>query len=122
MTLSILAVLMVALPLQTAPAAASQAEAAPTMQWSVQPRPMPADFPPEALRRRISGRVDVRCTATTAGVPTSCSVVEETPPNLGFGQAGIRVVRRGRLNPATLGPSDEDRTFTVGVPFNAPPR
>jgi protein TonB len=122
MTLSILAALMVVLSSQTAPADAPQAEAVQTMQWSVQPRPTPNDFPPEAMRRRASGWVDVRCTATTAGVPASCSVVEETPATLGFGQAGIRVVRRGRLNPATLGPSDEDRTFTVRVPFNAPPR
>ncbi|PSJ20049.1 energy transducer TonB, partial [Halomonas sp. ND22Bw] len=76
------------------------------MRWTVQPRPTPADFPPEALRKRTSGRVDVRCTATPRGVPSSCIVVEETPAGLGFGQAGIHVVQRGRLDPASLGPSD----------------
>ena len=91
-------------------------------RWSIPPRATAADFPRAALRQRISGHAAVRCTVAPDGVPEACSVVAESPSQAGFGEAALRIVRRGRLDRATIVEGDLGRTFQVIVPFNAPPR
>ncbi|MGH6978011.1 MAG: TonB family protein [Brevundimonas sp.] len=91
-------------------------------RWSIPPRATAADFPRAALRQGISGHAAIRCAVTPNGVPEACTIVAESPNQAGFGAAALRVVRRGRLDRATIVDSDLGRTFQVIVPFTAPPR
>jgi len=63
-------------------------------------RPNVADFYPQAaMRRELSGRVVLSCTINGSGRPDACSVVEETPAGMGFGEAAMRMARTMRAAP-----------------------
>ena len=87
------------------------------VQWSRQPRVTEADFPQRALDRGVSGSARVRCTAQANGRPTNCTVVSESPPNMGFGAAAVRVIQRGQLTPETVDGAARDATFEVNIRF-----
>ncbi len=76
--------------------------------------------PPEARRRRIPGRAEVRCTIRSDSRLDACRVVSESPSGLGFGEAAARVAEAHfRVRPATTGSGRvvEGGQFTVGVNF-----
>lgn len=50
-----------------------------------------AFVPPEARRRRIPGRASVNCVIRADTRLEACRIVDETPADLGFGDAAVRV-------------------------------
>jgi hypothetical protein len=53
-------------------------------------------YPIKALRDNIKGMVSLDCLAETDGKLT-CTIASETPPDMGFGDAALRVARSYRL-------------------------
>ena len=113
---------------QRDPFAAANATAAPNAssgramvisnpQWSRPPIATVNDFPQRALDRNISGSATVECTATPSGRPAGCRVTSESHPDIGFGEAAIRIVQRGQLSPRTIDGAAVNSKFTVRVPF-----
>ena len=87
-------------------------------RWLTPPRPTASDYPQRALNRGLSGGAAVRCEVALSGKPTNCAVVAEVPPGSGFGEAAVKIVLRGRLDPATIKPEEVGSTFIVTVPFS----
>jgi TonB family protein len=87
-------------------------------RWLTPPRPTAADYPQRAVDRGLSGGAAVRCEVALSGKPTNCAVVAEVPPGSGFGEAAVKIVRRGRLNSATIRPEEVGSAFVVTVPFS----
>ena len=68
-------------------------------------------WPPDAVRDRISGRAVLACQVPRSGRPERCWVVSETPADMGFGAAAVRmsplfrikpVLRNGRVLPVPV--------------------
>jgi TonB family protein len=58
-------------------------------------------YPAEAQRKKVDGRVMLRCTADADGFVAQCSVASETPANQGFGNAALEMTAYMRMTPAT---------------------
>lgn len=56
-------------------------------------------FPDRAMRLAIPGRAVVECQVRLTGVLEGCSIVEETPAGMGFGDAVLRLSRSFRMTP-----------------------
>ena len=87
-------------------------------RWLTPPRPTASDYPQRAVDRGLSGGAAVRCEAALSGKPTNCVVIGEVPHGSGFGEAAVKIVLRGRLDPATIKPEEVGTTFVVTVPFS----
>src|SRR5580692_1228994 len=46
-------------------------------------------YPVHAAQAGISGAVKIKCAATSAGLLSDCSVIQETPTGEGFGAAAL---------------------------------
>lgn len=80
-----------------------------------------ANHPPGARSRY--GRVELSCVIRLDSRLDGCRVVQETPPGLGFGAAGLQVSGYFRFQPPTEdGRPVEGQRVTVGVDFGRPPR
>jgi protein TonB len=72
----------------------------PPVEWVRQP---PVEYPERALSRNVRrGSVVLSC-RFEASVAVECSVVSETPAEMGFGAAALRAVRRGVAAPGVEG-------------------
>lgn len=60
-----------------------------------------AVFPAEARRRGTDGRATIGCSVTVEGTLARCTVVEETPPGLGYGFAALALAPQFRMTPAS---------------------
>jgi protein TonB len=79
-----------------------------------------AFVPPEARRRRISGRASVNCVIRSDTRLEGCRPVEETPAGLGFGDAAVRIAEthfRFRPPSTASGRPVEGFRVTVFVQF-----
>ncbi len=89
-------------------------------------RPTPNEVrryhPPEALRRRVFGTVELRCRIGRDTRLEQCTVLRATPEGQGFAEAGLAAARDlYRFRPATLnGEYDDSVSVTVTVPFGRP--
>ncbi|RZI98011.1 MAG: TonB family protein [Brevundimonas sp.] len=89
-------------------------------------RPSPQEVlryvPREALARRISGTVLVRCLILRDQRLDQCRVVSEMPTGYGFGEAATRVAEdQYRFSPGLIdGVYEEGLTVTVTVNFGRP--
>ncbi|MEG1452383.1 hypothetical protein [Brevundimonas sp.] len=84
-------------------------------QWVTPPEPTYMDDPLKPLREHIDGYAHIACSVSTSGHPYDCFTVQEQPMGYGFGEAAIRIVRRGQLTRLEDGQKSEE--FTVRVPF-----
>jgi len=84
--------------------------------WRIPPRIGVSDFPQRALNAGVSGGAIVQCNASAEGVPQNCIVLDEQPARMGFGEAAVRIVQRGRLKKS--GDWLPGARFTVRIPFN----
>jgi len=87
-------------------------------RWLTPPQPKASDYPQRAVDRGLSGGAAVRCEVALSGKPTNCVVIGEVPRGSGFGEAAVKIVLRGRLDPATIRPEEVGSTFVVTVPFS----
>lgn len=80
-----------------------------------------AYHPPNARSRY--GRAELSCVIRLDSRLDDCRIVDETPPGLGFGAAGLQVSGIFRFQPPTEnGRPVEGQRVTVGVDFGRPPR
>ena len=59
-------------------------------------------FPQHALNDEIGGAVKLQCQVLTGGNLANCSVTDETPVDMGFGHAAMRLTRHFKLSPRTV--------------------
>ena len=82
-----------------AEASSVDGEAEPTRPVRGVRQPTP-NFPWRAAARGVErGDVVLRCMATATGEVDACTVVEETPPGVGFGQAALASMPDARVTP-----------------------
>ena len=78
-------------------------------------------FPTAAMEAGKGGKVVLLCRITVTGAPTGCSVVSETPPGLGFGQAALAMIPQMLFNPAIKnGEPVEFSELKIPLSFVAP--
>lgn len=109
--LSLIAAIVVAQPAPESPAAAT------TTMWIERPSMSREDYPPAALSAGQSGMATLQCNAAPDGTPNGCIVLNEDPPDYGFGAAAIRVVERSRLSPDFVAATEQPATFRLRIPF-----
>ncbi len=78
------------------------------------------EYPPEALRRGITGWATVECEITAGGVLDHCRVLDEYPAGYGFGDAAIKLVFDDRVRPDAEGRFAVGRRVGVPVEFTPP--
>lgn len=59
-------------------------------------------YPDRAMRMSQEGAATVSCQVTDAGALTACRVTSETPGNMGFGDAALKLTRYFRMRPQTV--------------------
>nr|WP_314187342.1 energy transducer TonB [uncultured Brevundimonas sp.] len=80
-----------------------------------------ANHPPRARSRY--GRAELSCVIRLDNRLDDCRIVDETPPGLGFGAAGLQVSGFFRFQPPTEnGRPVQGQRVTVGIDFGRPPR
>lgn len=71
-------------------------------------------YPERALRMNVAGSANLHCAVADDGRLADCSVISETPPDHGFGDAAIRVSRLYRMDPA------KSATIDIPISFKLP--
>jgi periplasmic protein TonB len=79
-----------------------------------------AEFPPDALARRITGRATVECEVIAGGLLDHCFVQEEDPPGYGFGNAAIRLAFEHSVRPDAEGRLPVGRKVDLPIEFTLP--
>ncbi len=74
-----------------------------------------AVWPIEAMRRGVSGRVQLSCQANVHGSLENCVVVSETPPGMGFAAAAISLTPNFQMRPGTR--NGQPFVSTVNIPI-----
>jgi protein TonB len=91
-------------PPPQAPAGAKPPHIITNPQWLK--RPNGGDFsnlyPRKALRAGISGHTSMECVIKRDGTLTACRILSETPAEMGFGAAELRLAGQFKMRPQTL--------------------
>lgn len=59
-------------------------------------------YPDRAVRMEVEGRAVISCQVTDAGAVSACRVASETPADMGFGSAALKLSRYFRMSPQTV--------------------
>ncbi len=70
-------------------------------------------YPEDALDKGVSGRTEIACTVKPDGYLQDCTLVSETPPGAGFGQASLSIAGKFRVKPGTVKPDASGVTRIV---------
>jgi hypothetical protein len=89
--------------------------------WRITPDATSSDYPEFAMLVALSGKVSVMCRGSATGQIVSCKVADEHPAGLGFGEAAIRIARRGWLNPRLADGTATPSEVTFPIPFSVAP-
>jgi len=82
---------------------------------------MEAAYPPGASANDVGGYVQMGCLVTAGGLLTSCTIVEETPPDMGFGEAALSLASKYKMKPMTFdGQPISGARVTIPIRFVAP--
>jgi TonB family protein len=76
-----------------------------------------ANYPAAAMSKGISGQAVIKCTVTTEGFLTVCSVVREDQPGMGFGPAALVLSRTFLMKPATKNGQPVEAQIDVPIYF-----
>lgn len=77
-----------------------------------------AVYPPQARKEHVEGMVILNCQVTATGDLANCTILKESSPGAGFGQAALALVPKYRMNPkASDGSSMEGATVALPVRF-----
>ena len=72
-------------------------------QWIARPsgRDLARVYPDRAVRLGLEGAASLSCEVTAAGTVRACAVTEETPADMGFGSAALKLAPAFRMSPQT---------------------
>lgn len=59
-------------------------------------------YPDRAVRMEQEGKAVISCEVTDAGAVSACRVASETPADMGFGAAALKLARYFRMSPQTV--------------------
>lgn len=59
-------------------------------------------YPDRAMRLSVSGQATLSCEVTASGSVTACRVVAESPADIGFGEAALKLSRFFKMSPRTV--------------------
>lgn len=59
-------------------------------------------YPDRAVRMEVEGRATLSCEVTDAGAVAACQVTSETPADMGFGAAALKLAKYFRMSPQTV--------------------
>jgi protein TonB len=80
---------------------------------------MIANYPPDAMAKKLAGSATVRCKIDKSGAFTGCKVVSETPAKNGFGDAALKLSKVFLLSPkAADGTNIVGESLTIPMQFN----
>lgn len=89
--------------------------------WLEAPQPSYDDYPPFAWMIGVDARVGVECRSNAQGLVKDCRVTHETPSGLGFGEAALAIVPRGRLSPRRVDGVATESSISLSLPFTTTP-
>lgn len=80
-------------------------------------------YPQAALALQIEGRAAISCIVAESGGLGACGVTAESPPELGFGPAAVRMASGFKMRPMTKdGMAVGGGRVTIPINFRLPPR
>lgn len=89
-------------PLQTVTPPRDRVVVKPTWLRRPTPEEMARAYPDRAVRRGLGGLAMLSCSVTATGGVRDCRVVEETPGDVGFGEAALKLASSFRMVPQTV--------------------
>jgi TonB family protein len=122
---AVLAVLVTASPAVTAsvrhdtqPAPSQAVRPRPPIDWAQKPtgEDLARYYPERAARKELPGRATISCQVTDEGRLTGCTVVSESPPGEGFGEAALKASTSFRMRVDT-GTSPQARRVRIPINF-----
>ncbi|MEQ1618798.1 MAG: TonB family protein [Terricaulis sp.] len=88
--------------------------------WLTRPRHPERRYPPAAFAAGMAGEVQLDCAVAVDG-RLDCTIVSETPPDWGFGDAALALASEHVMTPPTQAGAPARGHYRMRIPFRALP-